>query len=346
MKRNQKGYIMNGTTLLLLIPLSIIGATIINQNNSITQTTVQAIHSETTKYQIKDIKQNIALKIKETLNETANNVIMTKTPLNNATALLKNELNRKLNERYADETTEIRINNIESNPQNPFQIKVQYTLKIEKEEITQEEEIIEYINIDQLPDPVPHIQTKLYGTLKHDYHTIYYESNLHRYLQDKNINNSEVYENAKSPYYITKCPYSPYTQHKNKNILKNCLENQHYHESNDGACYLCRLEGKSNCPHYGLEVFIQTSPQELNNTIYSASSSDHVIFSDNTYLGENKTYQKYLNKDYFILLDNAHSQKYGILEIEAQNHRTTEITNNSTQYNQEYGTINNANEYT
>lgn len=313
MKKNQKGYVMNVTTLLILIPLSIIGATIIHQNNNITETTVQAMHSKTTKYFSKDIKQNIAPEIKETINQTANNVITEKTPLNNATKYLKDELNTKLNEKYADEYSQITITNIEPNNQNPFQIKVQYTIKIEKETITQEESNTEFINIEKLPDPIPHLETKKYGVLLHDYHKIYYKDKLHKYLQEKNTENAELYENATGPYYITKCPYSPYTQHKNKNILKNCLENQHYHESSDGACYLCRLEGKSSCPHYGLEVFIQPSPQYLNNTtVYGPSASDHVIFSPHPYLGENKTYQKYLNNSYFILLDNAHSQKYGI----------------------------------
>ncbi len=315
MKKNQKGYVLNVTTLLLLIPLSIIGVTIINQNNSISEATVQAIHSKTTTYLSNDIKQNMVLEIKETVNQTATRVINTKTPLQNSTNHLIDELNTKLNEKYGNENTNITITSIESNTENPFQIKVQYIIKIEKETITQEEENTEYINIEKLPDPIPHLETKTYGTLKHDYHTIYYENLLSRYLQEKNIINAEVYENATSPYYITKCPYSPYQQHKNKNILKNCIKNQHYHESSDGACYLCRLEGKSNCPHYGLEVFIQPSPKELNNTTISGpSSSDHVIFSAEPYPGENKTYQEYLNTSYFIILDNAHSQKYGITE--------------------------------
>lgn len=313
MNKNQKGYIMNGTTLLLLIPLSIIGATIIHQNNSITETTVQAMHSKTTNYITKDIKQNIKPEIKETIKETANNIIKEKRPVQTVANYLIEELNSKLNKKYTDDYSQITITNIEPNNQNPFQIKVQYTIKVEKETITQEEASTEYIDIENLPDPVPHLETKRYGTLKHNYHTIYYENKLHNYLQEKNIANAEIYENATGPYYITKCPYSPYTQHKNKNILKNCLENQHYHESNDGACYLCRLEGKSSCPHYGVETFIQASPQELNNTtIYGPSASDHVIFSPNPYLGENKTYKKYLNTSYYIILDNAHSQKYGI----------------------------------
>lgn len=312
MKKNQKGYVINATTLLLLIPLSIIGATIISQNNSITETTVQTMHSKAINYISKDIKQNIAPEIKETINQTANQVITRKTPLQNATNYLTEELNNKLNQKYGNNYNNITITNIEPN-QNPFQIKVQYTLKIEKEGITQEEKNIEYIDIEKLPDPIPHLETKRYGKLNHDFHKIYYENHLNRYLQEKNVENAEVYENATGPYYITKCPYSPYKQHKNKNILKNCLENQYYHESSDGACYLCRLEGKSSCPHYGLEVFIQTSPNELNNTtIYGPSSSDHVIFSPNPYLGENKTYRKYLNTSYYIILDNAHSQKYGI----------------------------------
>lgn len=85
--------------------------------------------------------------------------------------------------------------------------------------------------------------------------------------------------------------------------MKNCIEKGYYHESADGSCYLCRLEGKGVCPHYGLETFIVPS-SKLNKSI---SGSDHVVFHD-SYLGE-----KY---DYFhdksLFLDDSHRKKYGL----------------------------------
>ncbi len=314
MKKNQKGYIINATTLLLLIPLSIIGITIINQNNSINETTVHSIHSKTINYQTKDIKQNMNSEIKETLIQTTNKIITTKTPLKNSTEYLINELNRKMKEIYKTKNIIVTITDIKTNPDDSFQIKVQYTIKIEKERIKQEEENTEYIDIEKLSDPIPHLETKQYETLKHDQNTIKYENQLQKYLKNKKLNNTEIYQNATSPYYITKCPYTPYTQHKNKNIIKNCLQNKYYHESKDGACYLCRLEGKSNCPHYGIETFIQPNSIELNNTTINATCSiDHVIFNENSYPGENKTYAEYNNSSYYIILDNAHSKKYGTI---------------------------------
>ena len=74
---------------------------------------------------------------------------------------------------------------------------------------------------------------------------------------------------------IKKCPYDPYIHHGNSLTLKNCIDNGYYHESVGGSCYLCRLEGKGKCPHYGFEVFIK--PRE-NNINQSISSSDYVIF--------------------------------------------------------------------
>ena len=64
--------------------------------------------------------------------------------------------------------------------------------------------------------------------------------------------------------------------------MRDCLDKGYFHESADGSCYLCRLEGKGKCPHYGMEVFIQTHTPLGNE---SFSCSDHVVFADH-YNGE------------------------------------------------------------
>ena len=100
------------------------------------------------------------------------------------------------------------------------------------------------------------------------------------------------------------CPYDPYIHHGDEGVLEDCLENGYFHESADGSCYLCRLEGKGKCPHYGLEVFIQTHTPLKNESL---SCSDHVVFSDH-YYGEK------INPDDMnsLILDSSHRKKYGL----------------------------------
>ena len=89
-------------------------------------------------------------------------------------------------------------------------------------------------------------------------------------------------------------------------IYDDCLDKGYFHESADGSCYLCRLEGKGKCPHYGFEVFIQTHTPLKNESL---SCSDHVVFADH-YNGEK------INPDDWdsLILDSSHRKKYGLDE--------------------------------
>jgi hypothetical protein len=99
--------------------------------------------------------------------------------------------------------------------------------------------------------------------------------------------------------------------------MKNCQENGFYHDSNDGSCYLCRLEGKGLCVHFGFEVFIRPAPLSCNNSsslnLEGPCSSDHVIFGGKTYPGKSVTYKIENGTNYFLLLDNGHASKYGAI---------------------------------
>ena len=120
-----------------------------------------------------------------------------------------------------------------------------------------------------------------------------------------NFDSPESYIEATAPLNIKKCPYDPYVHHGDPGVLKDCLKNGYFHESADGSCYLCRLEGKGKCPHYGFEVFIQTHTP-LNNE--SLSCSDHVVFSDH-YNGK-KIDENDWNS---LILDDSHRKKYGLI---------------------------------
>ena len=101
--------------------------------------------------------------------------------------------------------------------------------------------------------------------------------------------------------------------------MKNCRDNGYYHESRDGACYLCRLEGKSGCEHYGFETFI--NPQKTNETgLMSACGSDHVIFSNDIYPGVEVIYNSEndngnLVNEILYLDPNGHKVKYGMSDF-------------------------------
>ena len=126
-----------------------------------------------------------------------------------------------------------------------------------------------------------------------------------QYLRLHNVDSYESYILATSPLFIKKCPYDPYIHHGDGNTLKECLKQGYFHESADGSCYLCRLDGKGVCPHYGMEVFIQTHTPLTNESV---SCSDHVVFHDR-YTGE-KLNKYDINS---LILDSSHAKKYGLV---------------------------------
>ena len=133
-----------------------------------------------------------------------------------------------------------------------------------------------------------------------------YKNALTRYMKIRNLDSPFSYAFATTPLYIKKCPYDPYIHHGDNNmtILKECLKQGYFHESADGSCYLCRLEGKGKCPHYGFKVFIQTHTPLGNESL---SCSDHVVFHDH-YTGQ-KIDKTDINS---LILDSSHRKKYGL----------------------------------
>ena len=161
-------------------------------------------------------------------------------------------------------------------------------------------------SIEGLKDPLPYAKLpKIYYNINNDGKKIHYFEGLAQYLRAHNIKSYESYILATSPLYIKKCPYDPYIHHGDGNTLKECLKEGYFHESADGSCYLCRIEGKGVCPHYGMEVFIQTHTPLTNESV---SCSDHVVFHDH-YTGE-KLNKLDINS---LILDNSHAKKYGLV---------------------------------
>jgi len=160
-------------------------------------------------------------------------------------------------------------------------------------------------------DPLPFLMCKNHPTLVEESGKINYNDALSYYLAENNLLNPGVYENATAPLFIRKCPYDPYEHHGEGNVMKNCVDNGYFHESADGGCYLCRLEGKSICHHYGLETLIFPN-KAANLTATSISGSDHVIFHDH-YPG--KAIEIYFEDSFYeiLILDDSHGAKYGMV---------------------------------
>ncbi|HTX61429.1 MAG TPA: hypothetical protein VMC48_03910, partial [Methanobacterium sp.] len=202
-------------------------------------------------------------------------------------------------------------------------IKVKKADVIHREHISQEISIID----PQYPTPntLPFIKCREFGGAQEVNNRIYFGNSLENYLESRGVENAQAYENATTALIIKKCTYDPYIMHgqKDRKTLKNCIENGYFHESSDGACFLCRLEGKGVCPHYGMETYI--TPPEINNSSFNSSNStcnsapssiDHVIFNETppgtgTYQGKKLIYSSDGLKTLILYLDNAHRQKYG-----------------------------------
>ena len=192
------------------------------------------------------------------------------------------------------------------NTDSPWKLLFKVKLNIEKGDEKFSKIVEKNASVEGLRDPLPIAKlTVLSGILTYD-NQIHYKTALSAYMLLHHLDSPESYIEATAPLYIKKCPYDPYIHHGDYGVLDDCLKNGYFHESADGSCYLCRLEGKGKCPHYGFEVFIQTHTPLKNESL---SCSDHVVFADH-YNGE-----KIDPDDWNSLsLDSSHRKKYGLID--------------------------------
>ncbi len=269
------------------------------------------VTSSNIQFIIGDYKRNIETVSYESLNESIMDVISSKNSLKDSRTYLKDKINRNLqdlNKEYY-KTYKVTVNSEITevdNDENPFYIKVSGHMEIIKNNISYSSNDTFTIPITGLNDPLPVLKLKNQEGLEYTNEGIYYGESLRDYLNNKGLNNSNSYLNARSPSIIKECPYTPYPIHGNNGLISNCIENKYYHESSDGSCIFCRMEGKGNCSHYGIETFIITRDSNYSSSI---TSSDHVIFSDNPYYGNKINLN---NSTYVIYLDNGHENKYGL----------------------------------
>lgn len=325
---DNSGYVMAGTSFLLILPVLALVMVLVDVNYANTESNSRFIESENCLHVFQDLESNIPHLGRIVLKEEAFDVINSKKPLSDSKKSTKDNLQLKV-----DQITQnynkygLQVNcTVESikESNDPFEVEVTSTVVVQKDKVSHQRILRQKISIndpnDPLPDPMPIVKCYEYGGASINGSRIYYGHSLASYLEQRGEKNWALYENASSPLFIKKCPYDPFVGHGDPvtlETLKNCLDNGFYHESNDGACYLCRLEGKSTCLHQGLEIFI-IPPPTYNQSDSAPCSVDHVIFGENgsdIYPGGSIQYHQEGALIFQLFLDDSHRKKYGLPRI-------------------------------
>ena len=310
MKIDSKGNIIVGTTAILITALLLICIFVVSSIYFIETENIEFKSNDNFKYVIDDYTANLEILGRDAINK-ATQKVYNGLPILNSENQIKENLDNILdekNEEYEDKfgvkiTSEtVSVENTDS----PWKILFKVKLNVEKDGEKFSKVIEKNASVEGLRDPLPIAKlTVLSGILTYD-NQIHYKTALSAYMVLHNLDSPESYIEATAPMIIQKCPYDPYVHHGDPGVLEDCLRNGYFHESADGSCYLCRLEGKGKCPHYGFEVFIQTHTPLKNESL---SCSDHVVFADH-YNGEKIDPDDWNS----LILDSSHRKKYGLYE--------------------------------
>ncbi|WP_295113800.1 hypothetical protein [uncultured Methanobrevibacter sp.] len=314
MKIDSKGNIIVGSVAVLIVSLLLIAIFIITSINYIESENIELKSNNNFRYIVDDYSGSLENIGRESINDATQKVYNGLPVLNSENQIKKNlnkhlkTSNKDFEKRYGVKISSEAIS--VENTASPWKILLKVKLNIEKDNIKYSDIIERNASVEGLRDPLPLAKlTIASGILTYD-EKIHYKNAIAGYMILHNLKSPQSYIEATAPLYIKKCPYDPYTHHGDPGVLKDCLDKGYFHESADGSCYLCRLEGKGKCPHYGFEVFIQTHTP-LNNE--SLSCSDHVVFSDH-YNGE-----KIDPTDWdSLILDSSHRKKYGLVGEDGQ----------------------------
>ncbi len=235
--------------------------------------------------------------------------------LNDLKKIIDEKLKAENDEYYKDYGIRIEshVSSIE-NSSNPFAVKIKTYISSVKGDLSYRNILEDDVSVEGLRDPVPILICGRDPSFKYNETAVEYGYSLSNYLKDNGVENYLCYINATVPNIVKKCPYDPYKHHGDGYAMKNCRDNGYYHESRDGACYMCRLEAKAGCEHYGFETFIIPHPTNETN-LSSACGSDHVIFSDDIYPGVEVSYYSENGMNEILFLDpNGHRVKYGMTD--------------------------------
>ena len=309
MKLDDKGNIIIGSVAILMASLLIMCIFITLSLTYLQSENIESENNDNFKYIIDDYSANIEVLGRQSLDD-ASQTIFSGWHIFNSQREIKNKLNDHLTEKNQEyeEKYDVKLSSevlSVENTDSPWKILFKVRLNGEKENERFSKIVERNASIEGLRDPLPLAKlTVLSGivTIGDKYH---YGAALTLYMKLHHFECPESYLFATAPLTIKKCPYDPYIHHGDPGVLKDCLKQGYFHESADGSCYLCRLEGKGKCPHYGMEVFIQPHTPLINDSL---SCSDHVVFSDH-YNGK-KLDLLDINS---LILDSSHGKKYGLV---------------------------------
>lgn len=308
MKIDSKGNLILGTTVILITTLLLVAIFVFTTINYIQNENIDSEENDNFKYIVDDYSNNLEVLSRQSLEDACNRVYHS-FKLRDSRDFIKDSLNKKLkaqNEEFSekyDAKVSSDVISVESTD-TPWKILFKVKLNIRKDNNNYYKIVEKNASIEGLRDPLPPAKFSIASGIYIDGDKLNYKNVLTRELKLKNLDSPFSYAFATTPLYIKKCPYDPYVHHGDPGVLKDCLKKGYFHESADGSCYLCRLEGKGKCPHYGMEVFIQTHTPLTNDSV---SCSDHVVYHDH-YSG-----QKIDPKDpNSLILDSSHRKKYGL----------------------------------
>ncbi len=310
MKIDSKGNLIVGTTAILVIALLLICIFVITSINLIQHENIDSQSNDIFKYIVDDYSANIEILARESIDEATGKVYNGLPILDSQDQIKKNlnkrldEMNREYGKKYDVEISSETLS--VENTDSPWNILFKVKLDVKKGNERFSGIVEKNASVEGLRDPLPIAKlTILSGIMAYD-DEIHYKTALSAYMLLHDFDSPESYIEATAPMHIRKCPYDPYVHHGDPGVLRDCLDKGYFHESADGSCYLCRLEGKGKCSHYGFEVFIQTHTPVKNESL---SCSDHVVFADH-YNGEK------IDPDDWdsLILDSSHRKKYGLVE--------------------------------
>ncbi len=314
MKIDSNGNLILGTAVILITTLLLIAIFVFTTLNYIENENIDSGENDNFKYIVDDYSNNLEVLGRDSIEDACNKVYKTLKLLDSEDQIKKN-LNKKLakkNEEF-EEKYGMKISSevLSVEPtDDPWKVLFKVKLNMKKNSNRFYKIIEKNVSVEGLRDPLPVAKLSVASGIFIEGDKINYKNALTRYLKLRNLDSPFSYAFATSPLTIKKCPYDPYVHHGDPGVLKDCLKKGYFHESRDGSCYLCRLEGKGTCPHYGFEVFIQTHTPLTNDSI---SCSDHVVFHDH-YTGE-KIDKFDINS---LILDSSHRKKYGLDKDDGQ----------------------------
>lgn len=305
------GNLIVGTIAILIVSIVLLIIFVGTAISLMENNTIDSISNDNFRYIMEDYNKNIEKSLHESVEEVAEKVTTTRKPVWDSSKEIEKRLDKKLKETNEEFSEKYGVKITSSvlkveNTSNPSFIQCKVKINSNKGLEKFNSILTIKTSIEGLKDPLPFSKCGKSLTFHVIGNKIYYGTSLTEYLELHGMGElSKGYIGASSPLTIKKCPFDPYKHHGDGSTLEKCLDNGYFHESADGSCYLCRLEGKGTCPHYGFEVFITTilNP-EIETTV---SAPDHVIYTDR-YLG--------LPIDYApgerIFLDSSHRLKYGL----------------------------------